>query len=264
MRPAPRGSRQAARIVARPFATVVRGGRRLTGDWRAGVAIRGRELDAYLRRHLTRRDGSYRPLAGLAGGALAFVGGGIWLSGSRRGQSVTESVKELVKEQVADEVGVVARDVLAAKRLQHELCNVSNRTFHKIVDRLIADPRTTVAAIDFLVKVLEQPGAVDASRDLILGVVNDTKTADTMGELFVRVGGKEGTKDAVVTVFTNCFADADAHKQGVDWLRRVITSEPVVGTCGGEAHEQVSRALGSQKVWASIYVVHDSSQDPML
>ena len=153
--------------------------------------------------------------------------------------------------QVADEVGVVARDVLAAKRLQHELCNVSNRTFHKIVDRLIADPRTTVAAIDFLVKVLEQPGAVDASRDLMLGVVNDTKTADTMGELFVRVGGKEGTKDAVVTVFTNCFADADAHKQGVDWLRRVVTSEPVVGTCGGEAHEQVSRALGSQKVWAS-------------
>jgi hypothetical protein len=128
----------------------------------------------------------------------------------------------------------------SSSSLQRALCRCLSDA---LLQRTLVDPRTQHGAVELVLKVLEQPLTAQAARSLAHGVLDAAQSTEQVTELFVRVGGKEGTKDAVVTVFTNLFGDPDAHCVGAEWVRRVLSSDPVHNTCGGTVLEQMVRLL---------------------
>ena len=144
-----------------------------------------------------------------------------------------------LRGQVSEEVAGVACEILADEALQRRAISVANDI---LVERL-ADPATVDAATGFTLRVLQQPSTEDASRGLLAFLLGSSASAEQVTKLFRRVGGDAGTTEAVVTVFCNAFVDDSAKQLGTEYLRRVLTSAPVVGTCGGTASEQLSQVL---------------------
>ncbi len=152
------------------------------------------------------------------------------------------TTKKTVRGQVSEEVAGMAVEILAAEPLQQRVMSVAN----SLMIKRLSDPATVAAASSMAVRVLDQQPTEDATRGVLFNMLSDGRAEDQVTELFVRVGGKAGTKDAVVTVFRNAFADEDATKIGAEYLRRVVTSPPVVGTCGGTASEQFQLVLNAK------------------
>jgi hypothetical protein len=138
------------------------------------VVVRGQELTA----HFARMRRSQLGLASAALLSTVMAAGMVVATGGREviKERVVDNVKERAHDILVVNVKERAHDILTVNKLQDALCAVSNCTFHNLVDRFLSDPRTTEAAIEFLVKVLEKPGVEDASRRVALSIVEDAKT----------------------------------------------------------------------------------------
>jgi hypothetical protein len=150
--------------------------------------------------------------------------------------------KKTVRGQVSEEVAGMAVEILAAEPLQQRVMSVANSL---IIERL-SDPATVAAASSMTVRVLDQQRTENATRGVLFNMLGDNRAEAQVTELFVRVGGKAETKDAVVTVFRNAFKDDSATQIGAEYVRRVVSSPPVVGTCGGTASEQFRLVLNAE------------------
>ena len=189
----------------------------------------GRELTNILQRY--RQYLNERKQVAFAMSFAVGCGCVMWLLTSRK----------TVRGQVSVEVAGMAVEILAAKPLQQRVMSVANSL---MIERL-SDPGTVAAAASMTVRVLDQQHTEDATRGVLFNMLSDSRAENQVTELFVRVGGKAGTKDAVVTVFRNTFVDDNARKIGAEYLRRVLVSPPVVGTCGGTAAEQFRLVLNA-------------------
>ena len=190
----------------------------------------GRELTRILQRY--RQYLNERKQVAFAMSFAVGCGCVMWLLTSRK----------TVRGQVSVEVAGMAVEILAAEPLQQRVMSVANSL---MIERL-SDPGTVAAAASMTVRVLDQQHTEDATRGVLFNMLSDSRAENQVTELFVRVGGKAGTKDAVVTVFRNTFVDDSARTIGAEYLRRVLVSPPVLGTCGGTAAEQFRLVLNDQ------------------